>query len=239
MTGQGVFVAGTDTDVGKTVVAAAVLALLRGGGTDAVPMKAVQTGCGFRDGERVSPDLDFCLRMAELHVEAGEYAAMAPYLFEPPCSPHLAAAKAGREISLARIAGSYKELLENREFVVVEGSGGLLVPIAGEETMLDLARLLALPVILAARPGLGTLNHTLLSLRELGRAGLAVLGVVFCETLGAPWGEIEEDNWKTIEQMGRTKVLGRIPHMAGLADGGMAPDDFRRISERGLSLHRL
>ncbi len=224
---SGLFITGTDTDVGKTAVAAAVLTLLRGRGIDAVPMKPVQTGAVRVGGRMTSPDLDFCFRMAGLEAAPEEYADMAPFLHEPACSPHLAARKAGLEISLERIEEAFRELLESHESVVVEGAGGVLVPITRDKTMLDLMALLGLPVILAARPGLGTINHTLLSLREMERAGLTVLGVVFCETKAAEWGEIEDDNWKTIERMGKTPVLGCIPYMEGLGDGRVSPDAFR------------
>ncbi len=230
MSNRGVFITGTDTDIGKTVVAAAVLAGMRGEGIDAAPMKPVQTGGGFRNGAPTSPDLDFCLRMAGLQVGAEEYRKMSPYIFEPACSPHLAAEKAGMEISFDRIADCFESLLETRDLVVVEGAGGVLVPIGGGKTTADLAARLDLPVILTARPGLGTINHTLLSLRELDRAGLTVLGVVFCETNATAWGEIEEDNRKTIGELGKTEILGRIPYMTGLAEGLMGQDAFRRVA---------
>lgn len=232
----GVFITGTDTEVGKTVAAAAVLARLRQAGVDAVPMKPVQTGGVRRDGPWTSPDLDFCLRMADLSPDPDEYELMAPYVYEPACSPHLAAAKSGKPISLARIADAFAELRGRHECVVAEGAGGLLVPIDGDKTMLDLMARLDLPVILASRPTLGTLNHSLLSLRELRRVGLHVLGVIFCETTPTSWGEIEQDNWRTIERLGRTQILGRIPYMPGLQEGEVPPEAFRGTVTKHIDL---
>ena len=226
---RGIFITGTDTDAGKTVAAAAVLVSLRAGGIDAVPMKPVQTGAIVQRSPWQSPDLEFCLRMAELRPDADELQDMVPFIYEPACSPHLAAAKAGREISLERIVAAFHRLLRRHERVVVEGAGGLLVPITGDKTMIDLMAMLGLPVILAARPGLGAINHTLLSIRELERAGLELLGIIFCETSDRGWGEIEQNNVETIARMGKVPVLGRIPFIPGLADG-ISPDVFRRYS---------
>ncbi|MGA2224356.1 MAG: dethiobiotin synthase [Syntrophobacteraceae bacterium] len=226
---RGIFITGTDTDAGKTVAAAAVLVSLRAGGIDAVPMKPVQTGAIVQRSPWQSPDLEFCLRMAELRPDADELQDMVPFIYEPACSPHLAAAKAGREISLERIVAAFHRLLRRHERVVVEGAGGLLVPITGDKTMIDLMAMLGLPVILAARPGLGAINHTLLSIRELARTGLELLGIIFCETSDRGWGEIEQNNVETIARMGKVPVLGRIPFIPGLADG-ISPDVFRRYS---------
>jgi dethiobiotin synthetase len=233
---RGIFVTGTDTDIGKTVATAAVLVFLQNSGIDAVPMKPIQSGGIYRGEGMVSPDLEFSTQMAALSPDAEERGHMAPYLFEPACSPHLAAAKAGIEISLDRIADSFAWLCERHQCVVVEGAGGVMVPIAGEKTMLDLMVLLGVPVILVSRPGLGTINHTLLSLRELHRAGLKVLGVLFCETKAAPWGEIEEDNRGTIERIGKARILGRIPYMEGIGGAKESIEAFRRMAATSLHL---
>jgi dethiobiotin synthetase len=236
---RGVFVTGTDTGVGKTISSAALSALFREAGSDAVPMKPIQTGGLFRDGEWVSPDLSFCLRMANLAPDPTELADMAPYVFQPACSPHLAASRTGRHISCERIASSFARLSKRHDLVVVEGAGGVLVPIDRNRTMLDLMKLLDLPVVLVARPLLGTLNHTLLSLRELDRAGLSVVGVVFCETRKTRWGFIEKDNWKTVERFGKVQVVGRVPYMDGLEEGFVSPERFRRAAVQFLEWPKL
>jgi dethiobiotin synthetase len=228
LAGKGFFITGTDTDAGKTVVSAAVLVSMRAAGIDAVPMKPVQTGGVMQGGSLKSPDLEFCLRMAQFEPTPGELQDMSPILYEPACSPHLAAAKTGREISLDRIVEAFHSLLLRHERVVVEGAGGLLVPLGEDKTMLDLMSMMGLPVIIAARPGLGAINHTLLTIRELERAGIILHGVIFCETTGAAWGEIEQDNVETIARLGKVRVLGRIPHMPGMAS--INPEVFRKYS---------
>ncbi|MGC9196248.1 MAG: adenosylmethionine--8-amino-7-oxononanoate transaminase [Syntrophobacteraceae bacterium] len=213
---RGFFITGTDTDAGKTVAAAAVLISLRAGGRDAVPMKPVQTGAiKSREGFH-SPDLDFCLRMAELSPPPEDLCDMVPYIYEPACSPHLAAARSGREISIERIVEAFQNLLQRHDCVVVEGAGGLLAPLSQTTAMLDLMTALELPVILVARPGLGTINHTMLSVRELQRAGLTLQGIIFCQTK-AGWGEIEQDNVETISRLAKTPVLGQIPYLPDLS----------------------
>jgi dethiobiotin synthetase len=229
--GKGVFITGTDTDAGKTIAAAAVLVSMRASGIDAVPMKPVQTGGVMQGGTMQSPDLTFCLRMAELRPDPEELHDMVPFIYEPACSPHLAAAKTGRRISLDRILEAFRSLLRRHERVVVEGAGGVLAPISANQTMIDLMAMLGLPVILAARPGLGAINHTLLSIREIERSGLTLHGIIFCETTRAGWGEIEENNVETIVRMGKARVLGRIPYMAELAKkNGISPQVFRKYS---------
>jgi dethiobiotin synthetase len=233
---KGVFITGTDTDAGKTIAAAAVLVSMRAAGIDAVPMKPVQTGAILQDGIMRSPDLEFCLRMSELRPEEEELKDMAPCLYEPACSPHLAAAKAGRQISFDRISEAFSRLLRSRECVVVEGAGGLLVPIDGSRTMVDLISTLKLTVILVSRPGLGAINHVMLSIRELERSKLNLHGIIFCDTTGAGFGEIEKDNMETIARIGKAKVLGRIEHMSGLAENRITPQIFRDHTAKFLPL---
>lgn len=224
---NGIFVTGTDTGVGKTVVSAALVSLLRKGGIDAVPMKPVQTGC-VRDGNiRLAPDLEFCLWMNDLAVSEQEKRLMAPYCFEKPCSPHLAAAQANCRIEMDRILNALRALEQDHELVVVEGAGGVLVPVDEKNTMLDLMVAMAIPVVLVSRSGLGTINHSLLSLRELRRAGLAVLGVVVSNSESAGWGEIERDNIRTIERLGHVRILGCLPFVAGLNGESRRREDFR------------
>jgi dethiobiotin synthetase len=211
---NGFFITGTDTDIGKTALSALLLAQLRKDGVNAAPMKPAQTGC---EGDGV-PDLDYSLSMAQMTVPQDHYNLMSPSRFEPACSPHLAAEQAGTEIEPQTLINAAHELAETYERVIVEGAGGILVPINRKVMMLDLMKALNLPVILAARPGLGTINHTLLSLQALRFAGLSVAGVVFVASTPQPAGFIEEDNRTVIEQLGDVRILGTIPYCEALRD---------------------
>ena len=224
---NGLFITGTDTDVGKTALSALLLAELRRRGINAAPMKPAQTGCSKAAGggsavtaqsSRLTvPDLDYSLSMASMQVDEESYANMAPYRFEPACSPHLAAEMAGCEIDIAEIVIAARTLAADYEFLLAEGAGGCVVPLNRRETMLDLMQALKFPVLLAARPGLGTINHTLLSIRTLRSEGLQIAGIVFVAATRAEFTFIEEDNGTTIEQFGKVPILGTIPHCAQLA----------------------
>ncbi len=208
---NGLFITGTDTDIGKTALSALLLAELRRRGVNAAPMKPAQTGC-----ENGVPDLDYALSMASMSVSEETYKTMSPYTFEPACSPHLAAERAGAEIEMAEIVTAARTLASEYEFVIAEGAGGIMVPLNRRETMLDLMHALKLPVVLTARPGLGSINHTLLSIRALRSESLDIAGVVFVATIPAESGFIEEDNITTIEHFGKVPILGTIPYCAAL-----------------------
>lgn len=233
---KGVFVTGTDTDIGKTIVTAALLNLLRTGGCDAVPMKPVQTGCPKRNGKLQDLDLATCRRLTGLPADhTGEHPA-GVYRYLAPCSPHLAARGANVQIDTKPILETYSTLTKNHDCVLVEGAGGVLVPLNMETTMLNLMQQLALPVVVTAHPGLGTINHTLMTVDVLKRAGLTVCGIVFCETQPTVWGDIEQDNWKTIEHFGNVPVLGRVPFVSPLNDDSFGPQDFQMALQHKLKL---
>jgi dethiobiotin synthase len=210
---NGLFVTGTDTGIGKTALSALLLAELRRRGINAAPMKPAQTGC--EDGV---PDLDYSLSMAGMQVSAEDYSSMCPYRFEPACSPHLAAEMAGTEIAIEEMVIAARTLASEYEFVIAEGAGGVMVPINRRETMLDLMQALKLPVLIAARPELGTINHTLLTVRALRSDGLKIAGIVFVASADQEFTFIEEDNGTTIEQFGKVPVLGTIPYCSQLAE---------------------
>jgi dethiobiotin synthetase len=210
---NGLFITGTDTDVGKTAFSALMLAELRRRAINAAPMKPAQTGCCGN-----VPDLDYSLAMAEMQVEQEIYSLMAPYTFEPACSPHLAAEMNGTEIDIAEIVIAARTLASDYDFIITEGAGGALVPLNRRENMLDLMQALRLPVLIVARPGLGTINHTLLTIRALRSDGLNIAGVVFVTRADEESGFIEEDNRTTIEQFGKVPVLGTLPYCAQLAE---------------------
>jgi dethiobiotin synthase len=185
---QRFFITGTDTNVGKTVLSALLCAAL-----PARYWKPIQTG------SREGTDREQVIRWAGLTVDM---AAPEAYLFDDPVSPHLAARNEGVEISLDRIKMQDAAGLP----LIVEGAGGVLAPINTRQFMLDLMVHMSLPVVLAARSTLGTINHTLLSLRALREARLSVRGVVLI-------GLENLENQKAIEHYGQIPVIGRIPEL--------------------------
>jgi dethiobiotin synthetase len=196
---RGVFVTGTDTGVGKTVVAASICAAC----TEPVAaLKPVLTGLDDPPGEW--PHDHVLLARAAGGRQTPE--DVAPYRFGPPVSPHYAAELAGETIEPARILAAARD----HELLVCEGVGGLMVPITTGYLVRDLAVDLGLPVVIAARTGLGTINHTLLTIASARAAGLNVAGVVM-----TPWPSdpepIERSNRATIERLGGVEVHGLPP----------------------------
>lgn len=212
----GIFVTGTGTDVGKTLVTAGVLRWLRGQGSAAMVMKPVQTGCRVgADGRMVAPDIDFVLRAAELAVDPETRSHLSPYLFEAACSPHLAARMANQRVEIDRILNSARWLAGHHPRLVVEGAGGVAVPLNESQTMLDLAWEMGMPVLLVGHSGLGTINHVLLSLEAIQRRGCTLLGVILNDIcpVSASDSYIHEDNVRAIESFGKLRAVTRIPYL--------------------------
>jgi dethiobiotin synthase len=176
----------------------------------------VQTGCQVApDGRMSAPDIDFVLRAANLSVDEETRSHLSPYLFEPACSPHLAARMAGRSIEIGRILESAEWLAARHRRLVVEGAGGVAVPLNESETMLDLAWRMRMPVLLVGHSGLGAINHVLLSLEAIRRRGCTLLGVVLNDMHPVSEADlyIHEDNVRTIESFGKLKAVMRIPYL--------------------------
>jgi dethiobiotin synthetase len=172
---RGLFVTATDTGVGKTEVACALVSAARADGLDAVGMKPAQSGVVA--GEPSDAD-----RLRAASGAAEPFDAICPYSFAAPLAPAVAARAEGRDVSFARIVDAARALAARHAAVVVEGAGGLLVPLTERETFADLAVALALPVAVVARAGLGTVNHTALTVEALRRRGLAVVALVLNRT---------------------------------------------------------
>lgn len=166
---SGWFVAGTDTGVGKTLVAQALIQRGVAAGKRVAAMKPVSAGCVQTPEGWLNDDV------AQLRAASNvslPLALMNPYAFEPPIAPHLAAQQAGIEIDLARIESAYREIASLSDEVVVEGVGGLLVPLNANETAADIVLRLNLPVILVVGMRLGCLNHALLTVEAMARRGI-------------------------------------------------------------------
>jgi dethiobiotin synthetase len=212
---RGVFVTGTDTEAGKSVVAAALCAALAARGERVAAFKPVVTGLDEEPGA-FGHDHELLASAASAGQAPEE---VAPYRFGPPLSPHFAAELAGDRIDPARLL----ETARSHELLVGEGVGGLMVPITTGYLVRDLAVDLELPVIVAARTGLGTINHTLLTVEAARGAGLRVAGVVM-----TPWPQqptdMERSNRDTVERLSGVRV------------SGLAATDRDNLAEAGASL---
>jgi dethiobiotin synthase len=194
---SGYFVTGTDTNVGKTVLSALLVAAL-----DAVYWKPIQTGAVE------GTDRDSVRRWTEIPVER-----LPPesYRFDPPVSPHLAARLAGTEIEMDRIV--LPPTPEHARWIV-EGAGGVMVPVNERELMRDLMLRIGFPVVIAARTALGTINHTLLTVSALRAARVPICGVVMI-------GDENAENRRAIEHYGNVPVIGHIPMLREINRGAL------------------
>ena len=200
---RGLFVTGTDTGVGKTVVACSLLRAFRARGIDVGGMKPIETGVGSE-----GPLDALALRKA-----AGGAAALddvCPLRFTLPAAPTVAARAEGRSVEVWAIHKAYERMRARHDCVIVEGAGGLLVPATEELSMADLARELDLPLLIVARASLGTINHTLLSLEAAVERGLAVVGVVISHADGELTGA-DAANLTALRDALGSALLGELP----------------------------
>lgn len=215
---QGLFVAGTDTGVGKTILSAALVAAIAAEGETVRAYKPVITGVDEPPGAWPR-DHELLAEMADMTPEQ-----VAPLRYGPAVSPHLAATMAGERIDPARLIGAARALAEQGT-LIAEGVGGLLVPLAEDFAVRDLAVELGLPLLIAARAALGTINHTLLTLQAARAAGLQVRAVVLTPWPSQP-SEMELSNRETIARIGEVEVLGLAPVSA----------DRRELAQAGAQL---
>jgi dethiobiotin synthetase len=211
---RGLFVTGTDTGAGKTILSAALLAAMAATGERVRAHKPVVTGLEDPPGTW-PPDHELLASLASMKPEQ-----VAPLRYGPAASPHLAARLSGERIDGAELIARAREGGGGEEALIVEGVGGLLVPFSEDFAVLDLAIALGLPVLIAARPGLGTINHTLLTVRAARAARLKVRAVVL-----TPWpeepSELERSNRETIADMGQIEVMG-LPHVSSPTAAALA-----------------
>lgn len=205
---RGIFVTGTDTGVGKTIVAATLTRLLRLKGINVGVMKPVTSGCREEQGHLVSDDALLLCRAAGLSCSDDS----APYLLREPLAPAEAARLDGVRIDAGWIKESYDRLAASHEVVIVEGAGGLMVPLAEHMMTTDLIKLLDLPVLVVARPDLGTVNHTLLTCFSAQQMGLTVAGVIVNNYPEAP-DAAEQGASRQIEALSGAPLLGVWPHL--------------------------
>jgi dethiobiotin synthetase len=224
MADAGLFVTGTDTGVGKTRVAVALLRALAGEGRHAVGMKPV--AAGIAPGAAANADVD-ALRAAGNVVAPP--ADVNPFCYAPPIAPHVAAAEAGQPIRLETIVAAYERLAQRADVVVVEGAGGALVPLGGGADMLDIAAALRLPVLLVVGIRLGCLNHALLSELAIRGRGLRLAGWVANRV--DPAMERADDSVRTLDAL-----LGspRIADLAWEGDAALPPGSLAWLGLLGV-----
>jgi len=229
------FITGTDTGVGKTAITGMIARLLQREGIDVGVAKPVATGCRVTDRGRVCDDVEFlhrCLGFCDPREITCTYA------FETPVSPHLAAKIEGRPILLPNIISNYFVSLGAHDLLLIEGVGGLMVPLTETQTVADLIQMLKTPVLLVSRNLLGTLNHTLLTLRYLKDHKIPVLGVIMNHPTDAVDAS-QDDNASTIARFGGAPILGAIPYCPGLSTEKNVLADYEDAFRSNLNLEPI
>ncbi|TLD42329.1 MAG: Dethiobiotin synthetase [Candidatus Jettenia ecosi] len=205
---KGYFITGTDTGVGKTLITGGLAALYKNRGVNVGVMKPIATGCKRVDNHLVSEDAVFLKRSAEVE---DDYELINPISFEQPLAPTVAARLSNTRIDLERVHTAFDTLSDRHDFLLVEGIGGLLVPIDQYYFVVDLANELELPLIVVCRPTLGTINHTLLTVSYAREHGLKIKGIIVNESVENEDDIAKKTNIDEIKRLTGLPLLGMIP----------------------------
>jgi len=213
---KGVFITGTDTGVGKTYIAAGIASALSSRGVDVGVMKPAETGCRIRAGKLVPSDALNLMKAANVHDALSN---VNPYRFRNPLAPLVAAELEGKKIEEDKILSAWYTLSRRHEFMIVEGAGGVMVPLTEKYLYLDLVVALGLPALIVARPGLGTINHTLLTISVLQEKDITISGIVVNYADSRKTGPAEKTSPAVIERISGVKIVGIVPHGSQDFDG--------------------
>jgi len=206
---KGIFITGTDTEVGKTFVATGLLMAFRKMGINVCPMKPVETGCRVKNGKLVPED---AIKLINASGVKEPLEIINPYRFRYPLAPSIAAELEKVSIKKKKILSTYNYLSKKYDFVIVEGAGGIMVPLYKEYLFIDLIKDLNLPVIIISRPGLGTINHTLLTIEAARNKGIKVSGVIINYSDKIKKGICEKTNPVIISKLGGVQILGIVQY---------------------------
>lgn len=206
---KGIFVVGTGTDVGKTYISALLLKRLLQQGKKATYYKAALSGAINEGGKIIPGDAKYVCKVSGL---VADFDSIVSYTFEQAVSPHLAARMENREIKMSKILEDHQYLKDTHEFIVAEGSGGIICPIqiTEEETLLleDIIKALEYPVVIVATCEVGTINHTVLTIDYLRAKGITIKGIIFNQF--DKDSVVHKDNVKVIEELTGITILGYV-----------------------------
>ena len=230
---KGFFITGTDTGVGKTFVAAGLIRAMIYQGLSVCPMKPAETGCRVSKGKLVPEDT---VKLMKASGADEPIDLINPYRMRNPLAPSVAAEIEGIIIKKKSVLDAYKKLSNKYDIIIAEGAGGIMVPLYKKYLYLDLVRDLGLPLIIIARPGLGTINHSLLTIEAARTKDIKVLGLVFNHSEKTKTDISQKTNPEIITQIGKVPVLGIIQYMSQ-SDKDKSNIIFRKVSTR--LIHQL
>jgi dethiobiotin synthetase len=230
------FITATDTGVGKTVVTAGLARALKKRGCDVGVMKPITCGAVRRGNSLVSEDAEYLCAAAGAD---DPMELVCPVILEPPLAPYAAASAAKQRIDVGKILAACTALRVKHELLLIEGVGGLMVPIRRDYGVLNLAADMDAPLVVVARPSLGTINHTALTVASARGAGLDVVGVIinYCENFkrGAP----EMTNPDMIRKFCDVPILGTIPFLKDTSPSRLGDAAFGPVAEKLLSVGEI
>lgn len=209
---RGIFVTGTDTGVGKSIIAGGLAAVLRERGIDVGVMKPAETGCAGADGLMKAADAQFLKDVSEV---TDPLTSIVPFRFREPLAPAVAAKREGIHLDVQKVVQQFNELNAIHPFMIVEGAGGLLVPFSGSLLIIDLIKLLRLPVLIVSRAHLGAINHTLLTVRCAQAEFLSVCGIVINNGI-VDVTVASKTNPEVIAALTDVPIWGVVPYEDGL-----------------------
>ena len=227
---KGLFITGTDTGVGKTLIAGTIAKILAASGRKVGVFKPIASGCRKTRQGLVSDDAEFLAYCANSQFPLS---VVNPVTFETPAAPILCQHQENCKVDFEQISSTYRHICENSDVVIVEGIGGIRVPISEDVDVLDLAKAFGLAVIIVARPGLGTINHTLLTIDALRIADLTLAGVVINGYDESRADLAETTAPRIIAQCGDTSILAVVPYdpAASVKDGIIGEQVFDALSD--------
>jgi dethiobiotin synthetase len=225
MMGSGILITGTDTGIGKTFFAATLAAYLRESGYRVGVLKPVETGCAERDGELIPSD---ALRLKDSSGCAEPLEKICPYRFREPLAPSVAAERAGVKIDMDLLLAVYDGVSAAHDITLVEGAGGLMVPLLPSFTYADFARVLKLPTLIVGANKLGAINHLLLTLEHAACKGLMTLGYVLNRTSDEA-SLAAETNREVLSSLTGVPCFGELSYFAEAKDGkNLSLESFER-----------
>ncbi|WP_017727659.1 dethiobiotin synthase [Halalkalibacterium ligniniphilum] len=225
---KGLFITGTDTEVGKTIVAASLAAYFQNQGCDIGVFKPMMSGL-----KREDPNSDASL-LKKMSKDSSSLKEINPFQFDEPLAPYIAAKRQGISISMEEVEQAWKEINHKHEFFLVEGAGGFMAPMGASYYTGHVAKMIDFPLVIVARPGLGTVNHTLLTIEAARNMGLTVNGVIINGLHEEKKSIAEETNPRLIEEFGHVPVLGTLPWMDQIERKTMIEMVGKRLSINGL-----
>ncbi|MEK6545130.1 MAG: dethiobiotin synthase, partial [Nitrospinota bacterium] len=225
---KGIFITGTDTGVGKTVISAGIALLLRSKGINVGIMKPIQSGGRW--------DTDFLIKASGVK---DEIELVNPCYFKKPLAPLTASEIEGVQIDITAIKNAFDELCKRHDIVIMEGIGGLLVPLTEDYFVSTLVSELNIPIIVVSHSGLGAINHTMLTTNHAKEMGIDIIGIIFNKTKKKKKGLAEKTNPSVIERLSGVPVLGTLPYVSSINISDCKFGELKKIFLKNIKIDNL